>query len=255
MLKYYLEKKREKESSLFKTFHISLEKKKKKSSKVWTAIFQWASSLKKQTSGDTEPPKRDTSLQQTKIGNSQHEPSENGQESKPHAPGISPASKSNIRVHEDIIEKKKSSKSPQIASAGPNERTQSTEEIVLQDEDNPYQDICHETDLLVEIKDVLDELNILKTLAQEQDHVDDMWKQIKKKQKSNHAVTPSEISREIESMIGDAKSVQEDINTLLDLKQKEASIIEAKATREQSDTLMTFTVVTIIFVSILHFIE
>lgn len=113
---------------------------------------------------------------------------------------------------------------------------------------NPYENILDETRLLEEIKDVLDELNILKTLAQEQERVDNSWKRIATKVKVSRAVSASEIKMEVESMIEDAKSVQGDINSLLDLKQKEAGIVEAQATRRQSDTVMTFTIVTIIFV-------
>ncbi|KAJ5703809.1 hypothetical protein N7493_010947 [Penicillium malachiteum] len=49
-------------------------------------------------------------------------------------------------------------------------------------------------------------------------------------------------------MIGDVESVQEALKSLLDLKQKEATVIEAQTTRQQSDSVMVFTVVTIIFI-------
>lgn len=114
--------------------------------------------------------------------------------------------------------------------------------------ENPYEDIFMETELLDEVKDILDELNILKTLAQDQKVVDDLWKSASKIQGYRH-LTPLETKEDIESMIEDAKSVQSAINTLLDLKQKEATILEAQATRRQSDAVMVFTVVTIIFVS------
>ncbi|KAJ5987989.1 hypothetical protein N7481_003199 [Penicillium waksmanii] len=112
---------------------------------------------------------------------------------------------------------------------------------------NPYENILDETRLLEEIKDVLDELNILKALSQDQERVDNAWKRVATKVKISRAVSASEIKIEVESMIEDAKSVQGDINSLLDLKQKEAGIVEAQATRRQSDTVMTFTIVTIIF--------
>lgn len=105
-----------------------------------------------------------------------------------------------------------------------------------------------ETQLLDEVKDILDELNILKTLAQDQKVVDDLWKSFSKIPGNRH-LSPLETKEDIESMIEDAKSVQSAINTLLDLKQKEATILEAQATRRQSDAVMVFTVVTIIFVS------
>jgi hypothetical protein len=114
--------------------------------------------------------------------------------------------------------------------------------------ENPYEDILMETRLLHEVKDILDELNILKNLAQDQKVVDDLWKSISGIQGYRH-LTPAETKDDIEGMIEDAKSVQSAINTLLDLKQKEATILEAQATRRQSDAVMVFTVVTIIFVS------
>ncbi|PYH94927.1 hypothetical protein BO71DRAFT_440695 [Aspergillus ellipticus CBS 707.79] len=113
--------------------------------------------------------------------------------------------------------------------------------------ENPYENISHETELLEKTKNILDELNILKTLAQEQRRVNDLWEKMRSNDRIRRAVSPSEIVEDIESMMEDAKSVQSDIRMLLDLKQKEASIIEAQATRRQSDTVMTFTMVTIVF--------
>ncbi|CAI7678096.1 unnamed protein product [Penicillium manginii] len=190
----------------------------------------WASALKNHLLEFTKSTKEDSASKKAQLS----------QQLISHTTALETGSISNPRRRGSGVNQERPSNSPRS-------RDKDHLEHPAEDEENPYQDISQETGLLEEIKDILDELNILRTLAQEQDHVDDMWKQIQTKQKSNHAVTPSEISREIESMIGDAKSVQGDINTLLDLKQKEASIIEAKATREQSDTVMTFTVVTIIF--------
>ncbi|KAJ5108029.1 hypothetical protein N7456_004704 [Penicillium angulare] len=117
-------------------------------------------------------------------------------------------------------------------------------------EDNPYEDIVQETKLLNEVKDILDELNILKKLSQDQEHVRSLWTDHVDTSGFNPLVTPNERTKEIESMSEDAKSVQDDIKTLLDLKQKEATIIEAQATRRQSDSVMVFTVVTVVFVSL-----
>jgi Mg2+ and Co2+ transporter CorA len=105
-----------------------------------------------------------------------------------------------------------------------------------------------ETRLLDEVKDILDELNILKNLALDQKTVYESWKSVSGMEDYHH-ITPSEVKEDIEGMIEDSKSVQSAINTLLDLKQKEATILEAQATRRQSDAVMVFTVVTIIFVS------
>jgi hypothetical protein len=120
-----------------------------------------------------------------------------------------------------------------------------------------YHNIATETDLLQEVKDICDELNILKTLAEDQEHV---WRQASealgdnKPTFSNNA--PTEVKKTITGMIHDAEVVQKSIDTLLDLKQKQANLTEAQWTRrqaqdtaKQTDTVVWFTVVTIIFVS------
>jgi Mg2+ and Co2+ transporter CorA len=123
---------------------------------------------------------------------------------------------------------------------------------------NPYDNISEETELLREVKDISDELNMLKNLAEDQE---DVWKQVwKDEHKPDSGFTheiPSDIKGEIEEMIKEADFVQQAINALLDLKQKQANIVEAKYTRKQSDdtavqgdTIMVFTVVTILFVSL-----
>ncbi|KAG2417664.1 hypothetical protein HFD88_008883 [Aspergillus terreus] len=118
-----------------------------------------------------------------------------------------------------------------------------------------YHNIATETDLLQEVKDICDELNILKTLAEDQEHV---WRQTSdllgdnKTTFSNDA--PAEVKKTIIGMIHDAEVVQKSIDTLLDLKQKQANLTEAQWTRrqaqdtaKQTDTVVWFTVVTIIF--------
>lgn len=57
-------------------------------------------------------------------------------------------------------------------------------------------------------------------------------------------------------MIKETETVQKSLEALLDLKQKQANINEAKSVREQShaaakqaDTIMVFTAVTVLFVS------
>lgn len=122
---------------------------------------------------------------------------------------------------------------------------------------NPYGDISGETKLLREVKDICDELQMLKVLAEDQE---DVWKQIWKDGYNPDATftyeTPSEIRAEIKEMIKNAGFVQGSIDMLLNLKQKQANIVEAEFARKQSeetskqsDTIMVFTVVTILFVS------
>ncbi|CAG8288541.1 unnamed protein product [Penicillium salamii] len=120
--------------------------------------------------------------------------------------------------------------------------------------DNLYADISEETKLLREVKDICDELNMLKNLAEDQD---DVWTQVWKGGNRPDATTydtPTEVKAEIEEMVNEAEFVQKAIETLLDLKQKRANIVEAEFTRQQShdtavqsDTIMVFTVVTILF--------
>ncbi|OQE44088.1 hypothetical protein PENCOP_c002G00032 [Penicillium coprophilum] len=112
--------------------------------------------------------------------------------------------------------------------------------------ENRYQNIQNETRLLREIKDISDELRILKELVNNQEHVNGLWKKIVDVQIGRRH-TIKETKDDLENMIQEAKSVEEGINTLLDLKQKQATILEARATRQQSDTVMVFTVVTIVF--------
>ncbi|CAG7953200.1 unnamed protein product [Penicillium salamii] len=125
--------------------------------------------------------------------------------------------------------------------------------------DNLYADISEETKLLREVKDICDELNMLKNLAEDQD---DVWTQVWKGDNRPDATTydtPTEVKAEIEEMVKEAEFVQKAIEPLLDLKQKRANIVEAEFTRQQShdtavqsDTIMVFTVVTILFVSSGH---
>lgn len=121
------------------------------------------------------------------------------------------------------------------------------------EDDYSYGNVSKETSHLCEVKDILDELNILKNLVEDQDRV---WKQFCEEEAPAHNLsmlrfdTPSEIKRAIEEMTKQAEFVQTALHTLLNLKQKQASIEEAKSAREQSATIMVFTVITIIFVSL-----
>lgn len=114
---------------------------------------------------------------------------------------------------------------------------------------NQFGDIAREADLLREVKDIIDELNMLKNLAEDQE---DVWQQVWNSERNPDASftydTPTEVKDDISEMINEAKSVQQAIDTLLDLKQKQANIAEAQSTRKQSDTVMVFTVITILFV-------
>ncbi|PWY84818.1 hypothetical protein BO70DRAFT_378975 [Aspergillus heteromorphus CBS 117.55] len=124
---------------------------------------------------------------------------------------------------------------------------------------NPYHIISKEAELLDEIKDIRDELNILRTLEEAQEKV---WKQAFQTEKleslpnieHSNISTPTEVLRELDEMVIEAGMVQDAINTLLDLRQKQASIKEAEFGRQQandtarqSNIVMVFTIVTIVF--------
>ncbi|KAI7771942.1 hypothetical protein LZL87_006218 [Fusarium oxysporum] len=113
---------------------------------------------------------------------------------------------------------------------------------------NPYHIISSETTLLEMIRDIRDELRILSSLADDQDAV---WKQMSPVYTANgklqyyYLYTPADAKRDLEDLI---------INLLLDLRQKQASIKEAEFGRiqandsaRQSDSILIFTIATVIF--------
>ncbi|KAJ5902932.1 hypothetical protein N7495_003460 [Penicillium taxi] len=146
--------------------------------------------------------------------------------------------------HEEEIEKGEQTKSSKI------KKSQKVSKVDKEQEEleNPYGDIKVETKLLREVKDIIDELNMLKNLTEDQERV---WRQIWKDGENPIPLftyeTPTEIKEDIIEMINEAEYVQKSLDTLLDLKQKQANIQEALNTREQTDTVMVFTVITIIF--------
>ncbi|KAB8236677.1 uncharacterized protein BDW43DRAFT_308355 [Aspergillus alliaceus] len=116
----------------------------------------------------------------------------------------------------------------------------------------PKRDVGKEFRLLYEIKDIRDELNMLKTLAEAQETV---WKQAFGARNSAdgfefeyyHPHTPVDTKLEILEMTREAESTQDAINTLLDLRQKHAGNQDAEFGRQQANTTMVFTIVTIVF--------
>ncbi|GAM34127.1 ankyrin-related portein [Talaromyces pinophilus] len=125
-----------------------------------------------------------------------------------------------------------------------------------------YNNIEDEVRLLREIKDIRDELGILVTLVDEQKMV---WKQFFQTDSPKSSFlddgSPESVREDLIKMISDANLVVESINSLLDLRQKQATIKEAEwgrkqaelgrrqqeTTSKQSNIIMVFTVVTIIF--------
>ncbi|OBT73169.1 hypothetical protein VF21_07933 [Pseudogymnoascus sp. 05NY08] len=148
------------------------------------------------------------------------------------------------------------------------------------DEDNSIDEeysIDEEIGYLVLIKDILDELNILKSLIKDQKKVwhdafseytteiksltkdpkkgwHDAFSEYTMEKDYVNSREPGEILEMLEEMITDATRVERSINDLLDLKQKQANLSEAQSSRRQAEetamqgtTLMVFTIVTIVF--------
>lgn len=132
-------------------------------------------------------------------------------------------------------------------------------------------DIGAETDLLAEIKDIRDELNMIAKVLEDQRHVlpdleasiSDIYDEEKKNSNNRQEIrkrfkdmlkTIDTHIRDLERMDIQAERIYKSITDLLDLKQKHANAFEARFARDQaagtarqSQTIMVFTIVTIIF--------
>jgi ankyrin repeat protein/Mg2+ and Co2+ transporter CorA len=129
-------------------------------------------------------------------------------------------------------------------------------------------DIGAETDLLAEIKDIRDELNMIAKVLEDQRNVlpdletsiQDIYKERKENQQElrkrfkDMLKTIDTHIRDLERMDIQAERIYKSITDLLDLKQKHANAFEARFARDQaagtarqSQTIMVFTIVTIIF--------
>ncbi|KAK4508717.1 hypothetical protein PRZ48_002456 [Zasmidium cellare] len=131
-------------------------------------------------------------------------------------------------------------------------------------------DVGAETDLLAEIKDIRDELDIIRMVLSHQDHLlPELREAIKSvyRLERSHAhlrkidkvfdeqeKTISNPLKDINRMDLQAGRIYEGIRDLLDLKQKHANAFEARFARDQAagtqrqgQTVMVFTIVTVIF--------
>jgi hypothetical protein len=129
-------------------------------------------------------------------------------------------------------------------------------------------DIGAETDLLAETKDIRDELNMIYKVLEDQRTVlpdmeasiTDIYREEHKSQQDlkrrfkDMLKTIDTHIKDLERMDKQAKRIYESITDLLDLKQKHANAFEARFARDQaagtarqSQTIMVFTIVTIIF--------
>ncbi|KAG9255662.1 ankyrin repeat-containing domain protein [Emericellopsis atlantica] len=97
--------------------------------------------------------------------------------------------------------------------------------------------------LFREIKDIRDELNILKAVVEAQEIVQNQLQKIQLRD----IQTAKSIIKDIYEMDELARRIQNSINTTLTLEQNEIAISQAQQSVQQGRTLMVFTVVTILF--------
>ena len=239
------QKKREKEAELFRNFSDSLKSNKDQNPLKKDSSAE-APRRKKEGDGETissyncdaiTTPSQRTGKETQSWRNAPNNQSQNGVPAEPH--------------------------SGEVEDNKPEHQSQVNDND--QEPDHSYGNISMEAELLRLIKDIWDELQILRNLAEDQE---DVWMQFLDREKNASRVfnyyTPTEVKCDIEEMIQEAKAVQDAFHTLLDLRQKQANIEEARYTRKQSEearrqseetrkqsqTIMVFTVITILFVSI-----
>lgn len=82
---------------------------------------------------------------------------------------------------------------------------------------NPHHIIADETRFLDEIRDIRDELHMLRSLAEDQEYV---WKQafgttqLRSRLQYNHPCTPTDVKSDLDEMIREADTVQESVSTI-----------------------------------------
>ncbi|KAM0190411.1 hypothetical protein ACHAPI_009400 [Fusarium lateritium] len=119
----------------------------------------------------------------------------------------------------------------------------------LSSSSDPYS-ISPEAKVLDTIRDIRDELHMLKSLVEDQELV---WKQAFKDRtledffQYHQPCTPEDVKKDLDNMLIEVETINDSINTLLDLRQKQASISQANDTAKQSNTIFVFTVITIVF--------
>ncbi|KAF5876598.1 putative ankyrin repeat protein [Botrytis fragariae] len=111
---------------------------------------------------------------------------------------------------------------------------------------NRYHVISSETELLNMIRDICDELHMLRSLAEDQEIV---WKQAFASSDLMHfkAYTPTNVKKDLDDMLSEADETESYINTLLDRRQAEFGRLQAYDSARQSNSIFIFTTMTIVF--------
>lgn len=113
-------------------------------------------------------------------------------------------------------------------------------------------DLDHEMSYLAEIDDILDELTMIKRALNNQAYVtnkvlEELAEPNMQKASSISSYYSHPHLEVFERLSDDARRVRKCITTLLDLRQKEATIDEARSSAQQSTVLFIFTAATVIF--------
>ncbi|KAI1149342.1 hypothetical protein F4825DRAFT_60163 [Nemania diffusa] len=115
---------------------------------------------------------------------------------------------------------------------------------------NRYHVISSETELLDAIRDIRDELHMLRSLAEDQE---DVWQQAFASQHLGNESqrfdfhTPTEIKKDLDAMLLEADKIESYINALLDLRQAEFGRLQAQDSAQLSNVILVLTVITIVF--------
>ncbi|KAF7943351.1 hypothetical protein EAE96_011278 [Botrytis aclada] len=111
---------------------------------------------------------------------------------------------------------------------------------------NRYHVISSETKLLNMIRDIHDELHMLRSLAEDQEIV---WKQAFPSSDLMHfkAYTPTNVKKDLNAMLSEADKTENYINTMLDLRQADFGRLQAYDSARQSNSIFIFTMMTIVF--------
>ncbi|KAF3013504.1 hypothetical protein E8E14_006812 [Neopestalotiopsis sp. 37M] len=109
--------------------------------------------------------------------------------------------------------------------------------------------ISREAKLLQQVRDIRDELHILKSLAEAQENV---WLQTFAPvatggTATSQFLTPTDVKKDLDDMISEAEEIDNKVNTLLELRQSELSRLQAYDAARQANSVFIFTVMTVIF--------
>ncbi|KAI1388674.1 uncharacterized protein F4822DRAFT_403525 [Hypoxylon trugodes] len=130
-------------------------------------------------------------------------------------------------------------------------------DVPIEGEDEIHKDVSKATELLTEIQDIRGELKMIRSVVRTQQRV---WNQLsnqptgysedsdgKQNDNSGKGTDPSYVLDRIQGLLEFAEEVEKNVESVLELRMNHLNLHEAENTRKQGETLMVFTVVTIIF--------